>query len=384
MARKGPFQRPAIPLTPEQTRLIQEKSNMAKAPRTVRPAEDEDIALDESLLTEIEGSDLSEFVDNDEATISLYRVNIDRGGNPAFLTKMLPKQFELESIKQQFGGGRYSARVRVGDRIVRRFQFDIEGPPRIETDKPANAPAPIPAGGDAIQRILDTLERQGRELAELKLRASQPPASNLKEMLEMVTMMRSAFGAPEQQKTPVNELVDVFKSGLLTAAQAQSGGDSIPWLTIIEKFSPQIDKVLSVISNIQARPGLPAQGRPAPIPPVTPGDTSAMPQPTPSATPDPSIPDCLHAVMKLYGQMMVQAASQGKDPALYADLLVDNLPANDAGAVEAFLREEGCLTKLAVIYRPITIQQAWWETFRAEILTAFDEKRTAQEPSGTA
>ena len=80
--------------------------------------------------------------------------------------------------------------------------------------------------------------------------------------------------------------------------------------------------------------------------------------------------------------MLCYQASRGKQPALYADLFLDNVP--EGITVETLaeqLQGEGAIEKLAAINGDVLKHRAWFEQFRDEVLARLaDYQNTGDEP----
>lgn len=89
-----------------------------------------------------------------------------------------------------------------------------------------------------------------------------------------------------------------------------------------------------------------------------------------------------------YMPMLSGAAKAGKDPALYADLILDQVPPFMYARLQAWLIQDGCLDELGKVSPSVYETAEWWEQLRLRILESLtegepDAVRTVQPSTDT-
>lgn len=331
----------------------------------------EEMVSSDDLAMEEAARDLAD----SEKYIKLYRVN-EQGGRPRFLAHMIPEEFSEGFIADRFGGGRYFGRWKMESGAYKRYPFEIEGEPfpvarkipRIqeEEEEPVFVPTVEPSNnqtlgaGDVIRLIQDA-RKDARE-----------------EMRMLMEMMRPAAPPPQatdQVFSLVEKIVPLINSG---------GGETNPWLFALSQLKEPLTKLVdtahAALTNHQTmqRPVMQA----APTPPA-----AAQPIAPQAATPQ-SEDDVILNMVRPYLGMLTTAAKTGSDPALYAEMILDQVPESLHNQLKEWLSKEGCLDKIALLAPAIRYQAAWWEELRTTILQTLAEKtdnaiRTIQPDENT-
>jgi hypothetical protein len=202
------------------------------------------------------------------------------------------------------------------------------------------------------------------------------------EMRVMLEMMRPAQQAPDATEK-VFSLVEKL-APLISQGGGDGGGN--PWLFALSQLKDPIMKAIDTI-HIAVTKG------PAPGPVVRPlavDKTQVASQPTIQTTPEPqpnSAPaepqpqptegDMIANSFKEYLPMFCKAASLDKDPALYCDIVLDQVPVFGYDRLRTWLLKPGCLDDLAQFAPIISAdpqQRRWWEALRGLIVGAITEE----------
>ena len=233
-------------------------------------------------------------------------------GRYGFVTEFSPPEFSLMRVRDEHGGGDYIAQfVDTKNRMVGKTPFTIDVKPEAPKPEPvAVASGNGHTGFEGIKEILDRQTELIKALAERQVPDKDPMDLALK-LVEIVTAARG------EQTHPFAEMAELFKTGVEIGRGAEGGGDS--YWPVVEKFAPAIGKVLEAAT---ARENA-ARGQPRRLP---------GPSPTPATTPEaPVVLEGPAWLIHLQPHLPVilSWARAGKDPALYAEVILDNL---DPGA----------------------------------------------------
>lgn len=321
----------------------------------IRPAdasdEDRPVAPHEGVSED----DLSEDVEGVLAQLGeaasqviVARMKDNKPGEWAHITKMPASEFNVESIKEQFGGGEY--KITIIDRtqgalnpvylsIDPRFVGKFWG-----SASPALATLPAPASSseDAFKnRLLEVLLVRALTPAP----APPPPPDNT----EVIFRVAELFSRNNNGGGNVAEQVASLMSTATQLATAMNPPDGLAG--VASAFLPVVERLTS-----NAHPATPAPRRLPPVAPPTSPVATATPSLTVTAAPaaapvnnPPSIegtparvagsiiPRWL-APFKMLSPMLVSFADQGSDPTLYADVAIERFQIDEAlfaSAVEA-------------------------------------------------
>ncbi len=314
--------------------------------------------------------------------VKLYRYpgGHETGGRPRLLGGIAPEDFTDILIQQQFGGGRYYGRWKKKDGTYLRYNFEIEGEPKIltraaeEARRVEQAREDNPYGflkqgqqdeqqqdGDAgigttdILRIMAETRRESRE-----------------EMRMLLELMRPAQPAPDATEK-VFSLVEKIVPLISTGGGDGSGGN--PWLFALSQLKEPLMKIVDTIHTAVTKPPqpTPAPGQPAPTGKRLDQPPKPEPEPTPTEPEPKSEDEMLLESFRPYLGMLVKAAAEGKDPALYADLVLDQTPVFAYDRLRTWLLKPGCLDDLAKLDQAVYHDKAWWTALRGTLLDTLNE-----------
>jgi hypothetical protein len=340
------------------------------------PEPDEKEDMDDRAMEDV----AKDFADG-ERLVKLYRYPGDLGGRPRFLGGLAREDFNEVPIQERFGGGRYFGRWRKKNGQYTRYSFEIEGEPKVFTRAEE-------------ARALETeewepypyLNRQGNESGSEKINMidvlkmmAETRKEAREEMRVMLEMMRPAQTAPDATEK-VFSLVEKL-APLISQGGGEGGGN--PWLFALSQLKDPIMKIVDTIQTaVQKGPaqagspvstGTPPMEKrippPAPLPPI-PENTPEPPAPT-------SEDDMLAESFKDYLPLLVKSAHERKDPGLYVDLILDQVPRFAYDRLRTWLLKAGCLNDLAKYAPAISedpVQRIWWEALRVQLIGALNEE----------
>jgi hypothetical protein len=330
-----------------------------------------------------------------ERVIKLYRYPGEMGGRPRFLVGLAREDFNEVLVQERFGGGRYFGRWRKKNGQYTRFNFEIEGEQKIFTrseildkfDPTARRGEHEEEGREPYPYLNRSWseEPESRRNSEgvgmidvLKMMAETRKEAR-EEMRVMLEMMRPAQQAPDATEK-VFSLVEKL-APLISQGGGDGGGN--PWLFALSQLKDPIMKIVDTIQTaVQKGPaqagspvstGTPPMEKrippPAPIPPI-PEKTLEPPAPT-------SEDDMLAESFKDYLPLLVKSAHERKDPGLYVDLILDQVPRFAYDRLRTWLLKAGCLNDLAKYAPAISedpVQRIWWEALRVQLIGALNEE----------
>jgi len=249
----------------------------------------------------------------DELMIYLYRLEpaiANRSGEKKYIEKYC-SAIDEDSVKRQFGGGKYHCYLKRDTTTVREHKFSIDGPPILQegqtyrgTGQPAVPPAPL-SSEEGISRIvgeviratkgdptaanagieimkkgmMDTLEIQksmsiaqagsatGNPIADKLLDRAiaklddKPPASNLSEQLTVIRELAKILRPESSEKNPppltdqftvVKELLGVESlKEVFEMTRGDSGGKQPWWVSLLTGLVDKMPTMLNEFARMQ-------------------------------------------------------------------------------------------------------------------------------------
>jgi hypothetical protein len=264
-------------------------------------------------LAEIGGSDV-------EATVSVYRASSEKGlKGGAWLTSCAASEFSLEMLRDNYGGGTYRIHIKKDGRIVKGGNrlITIE-----EAKKPVATFVPQQPAPD-FMKFAEVMQSGFSRLGELIVQMNQAPRVDSNQMrrdmmADMLTM-KEIFGvghAPQQNNG--EQAINMLMKGLelareITPREGEAGTADII-MEALKTFGKPIAEV-AMSRAVQAQEPIPALARARePAENFTPAPAPEQPQANEET------------MLKMYAAMLADKAAQDSDPAIYAGLVVDNMP----------------------------------------------------------
>jgi hypothetical protein len=263
------------------------------------------------------------------SSVAVYRENDAQPGKFDFVARVPAPQFSNDYVASQYGGGNYQ--LIISDKLqgpLNPVYFSVDR--RVIGKAFAVNGAPVIPGGEGAfkDRLLEIL------LARALTPAAPPPPHNTaSETLSIITalapLLRGNGGGGENPM----EMVTALFSAATDMASRMGPSDGIG--AVAEKLLPVVERLVTA-SGAQRR-ALPA---PPPRPPVVQTGAppvAAVPVETPTTevevkTEPAHAPDILPTWLRPFQQfagVLVSLADTEADPALYADVCVDQLTNNE-------------------------------------------------------
>jgi hypothetical protein len=292
-----------------------------------------------------------------ERYVRLYRQN-PKGGKPKFLAHIIIEEWNEGVVQERFGGGSYFGRWQKADGKWMRYPFEIEGPPKVIEEEPDEGQTD---SGYHVPQVLDAPNGQ-MSTADIFRLVSETRREAREEMRMLLELMK----APPAPPAPTEQVFSLVEK-IVPLIQGGGGGEQNPWLFAISQLKEPLAKIVDTVHAVATQPVVRPPVK-ATVPPVPPSPTPPVVQA--------EEPDMILTGLKQYLPMLQSAGQKGSDPALYADLILDQIPPMAYPALRAWLTQAGCLDKIAAIDPSIRQQAPWWESLRAALLEALSEDAT--------
>ena len=339
----------------------------------------EGTARDETEITQTVEEELNsilEEIDADKSDIK-YRVKIYRvvQGNQVWLFDAAPREYFLPTLRDEYGGGTFLVVVYKENRIFKKKRLMIEAKPKKVEDRPA----PTTQENGAMFEVMRQMQEANRELlGQIATAVSQRP-DPMASMMQAVAMMAQikevmGFGGGQNAVDPMKQFRDSISIAREMMEMAGGGGGhdtSDVLMKAIESFAPMIAKATE--KELDAMPSkTPALSSPTPFRPI------AGPQslPVKPAAPQPPVggPEMLiQMALKKNMPMLMDKAAKGKDPGLYAEVVLDNIPESFFPQFVRFIAQPDALDKMIAAYPPAAQYREWFAQLREAILADGEE-----------
>lgn len=297
----------------------------------------------------------------------------ERGG---YCARYASGDLNLDTIRETFGGGKY--RIKGTDNAGKWVLGASRTIEIMDLPRPPTAPnTPTPGFGD-LASILQAVKPSGDGNADMFKLIIAMMDNNAKMFAAMMERPRqettladtlALIKETRENKDGASDAVKLLMQGL-ELGQKLGGGET----GLMDIAAKGLDMIQPLITAQANAPPAPKPG-PAIAAPATPGAPSTPAPNAPRATPE--VDPMLQKLNWLRHQtrVLVYQAARDSDPALYAALMLDNLP--------AFVTEEeiferisapDALVQLATLDSRVSSFAPWFERFRAAVLEQFSEE----------
>ena len=310
--------------------------------------------------------------DVSQAKVQIWRVMKDTR-KPVFVDEILPSDFSMKRIADDYGGGIFNVKVfvpRFDDEGIRRGvklaanpRFEIDGAPkqpqREEKDKTETGNA-----------LASTLETGFLKLGELII-ASRPREQGMKELLESLVALDSLRN--KVQPAPATDPMLMFERAATIMGKLKSAAEGNPvgatstdlLLEVVRTFAPAIAEGMKKlpVQEVGALPAALPDLHSVPTPAVDPG---AMPgNVTPITQAIKTGPeDEMSLIILGYVKLLVRAAVENQPIDSIAQRIAEQTPDE---LLNPFLDDPNWLNLLASYDDRVRTHQKWFEALRAKV-----------------
>jgi hypothetical protein len=303
-------------------------------------------------------------------------------------------ELSLERIAQEFGTGRYRVKgSRPNGTIAGTRTVSIAAVPK--NLMPVVAPPAAPEKNGGIQDYIALMEAKDkersasmREWAAILAPLFAPIAANLfgqkgptlQDLTATLVNMKQLNGGSESQLSKIEELAK-----LVEVVQGIGGeGKGSSWADIVRDGIKTVGDVLPALATripgFMPPPAAPALTPPAPV--VVSHNSPPAPGPRPQAAPKPSGDPMLQLLGWLKEQCagLAHQASLNKDPNLYADVVLDNLPDVDPTMLRNMLGAPDWWATLCQFSPNVQPYPQWFAECREALVKGLDEMIASVAP----
>lgn len=317
--------------------------------------------------------------------MSVFRYPVgNKGGRPSYIDDISPDQFSYQSIKQIFGGGKFSIEWEDEKGKLTKSILEVEGPRfKFDEDEPEKEPAKLVRPADE--------EEDGPIHVQTGRSYPHPgPDHGGISPIELMKVIQDAQDRGEQRILKILELTkperveqspDMTKQifelaekvvGMSSQMGGGEGGGS-PLLAALAMFKEPIQQIVQTIHAAVNRPAMPVN------PPIHPQTAPVQHMPIQQNPPKQEV-DVVTMMLSRYLPMFIEAASTNEDVNIYADMILAKIPESQYTVLHAWINKPDCLDGLAQINPAIGYQKAWWIQLRQSIIEGLND---ALQPDST-
>ncbi len=266
--------------------------------------------------------------DNADAKVFVSKLDVDERTKEARVWEGVPEQFDLHRVAKTFGSGSYRVmvymKIPTGQR-VRKINEVIAWLLTPEEEAKLKPQAMQQQAGMSAQDIATIINTA----MDARMPREAQPANqmaNLKELAEIMSLLQGNRPEPPPAKDPIAAMRDMVE-----IAQMLKGGDDAPLErgvnangmdllnNLIVKFGPLLTGALQTMQVPMAEAAAPQLAAPQP---------THMPMPAAPATqPQPTEQDEMNLRLMMGIQFLKNGCAQGGNAESYADMVIDNVPA---------------------------------------------------------
>lgn len=290
-------------------------------------------------------------LDGGEANVYVTMLDADGKGDEANIWRGTPDDYDLERLAKQFGSGKYRVKIYVrnptGQRVLKAnkvFTWKLTPEEEERRKHPQAAPQPAFNPNELSRMIAESIKAALPPPVPVAPIPVVDPLTQFKQFAEIMQMMQP----PRQEVAPAQntlsslrdmaELMDMLRGGNDSAPAVGSATGNDLMLKLIDKFGPLFMNVLAAQQGQAAPTDQPQIA--APMQPATPYPT--IPQPAQESTAVPAQPQAtqeevndVNIRLKMGMNFLTQMCDSGGDPALYAEVVLDNVPEETVKALLA-------------------------------------------------
>jgi len=326
-----------------------------------------------------------EEIGNRSKKVSLERQEEKHNGKFYYLGTVESEGLTLDWVKDEFGGGTFRARLLdEKGKFIRAKNFSID--PRYKARVPLNESSSSQiihtSSTDGMGEIKLLIEKQNALIERIFSRPPVDPLDSLDKMTSIISkLMPQRETASIQSPLNADTLFSIFQKGI----DLGMGMNSDSYMPVIKEMGMPL---LEIVKNITKNGTAIQEKIKAAIPSTVPiPSQGAMPPPSPPTPPPVSAPaqvPGLEDIIKAYLPQLCQLAKFGKDPSLYADLTLDQMPGEHFDSFANLLSDPQLIEKLATVNPEVKNHEQWFKDYIQATKDGITEGETTAPATGDA
>jgi hypothetical protein len=313
-----------------------------------------------------EASDsLSEFL-NDLPAEDLYIVLFRKGADKKMyrIGRFLPDELKIDDIPARYGGGDYRLFVRQKGRYLKSLEVSFDPRLKGELDQPSSPGNATTPDFSLIAQIREDMRNQ----QALFMNVLEKLAGNRPDPLEQIKTLAEIKGLFGTDRVKVSEIMEALKMGREMAADVDAGASVS-------------DKIMNTIANMLLKNAAPPAGPPAGrMQVLNPGRPAAQnPQ---EQEPPMNEKTIIAKKISAFVPILLTAAQNGSDAAIYADMIADQVPPGAEKSVSEFLSGGAWFDRLAAQVPACVEHREWFLTVSRLVLESLTPEPRQEQAGG--
>lgn len=322
----------------------------------------------ESLMAELAGAM--------QAKVTVYRIN--KSGPASYVYQCTPEAFNLDDLRDKYGGGEFRLYIVKDQQFFRNLKVNIE-----PTKAPPAAPsAPVDPHAGSIA-ALEAKFSAFQEFCMQNLGGGGSRQSMLGDidLPATITAISAAIVAlrppppppapPPPENNSADRAIDMLLKGIELAKELKGDGDGDSMMGVLRDLikSPMLAQAVAA-TQAESQPGgsMAPPRLPQPQPQVLHAKLQEQPSApvAPPAPPRPQLPqagvpefDAVGPVIARYLPLLVEKSKLESSSALYAELILDSVPAEAIDPILEHTSAEIC-EWLCLLYPPVRAEFPWF------------------------
>jgi hypothetical protein len=308
--------------------------------------------------------------------VSIHRITKENPRQPIYVTEMLPSEFSMKRLADDFGGGRYNVRIyaprieegtgrNMGVQLVKNSQVFIEGPPKIRKEETVIV-APTPAGPDPVLTLLQEMRATNERL--LTALTQRPPEKSTTEQLRELVLLQKELAPPAPPPVKTLSEFEMFDKAIahmerVRAIMPTSDGDGGGMGMLAMLAREIVSGVRSARAAPEVTPQIPDAGEPQPSAP----DNVV---PIQRETPQQDDEDPMNLIIRGYVATLVANAKANAPIEPIAKQIYDMAP---EAMLRTFCADENYMSELEKVNKSAPLYKAYFDKLRAELIRLDNE-----------
>lgn len=316
--------------------------------------------------------------------ITVYRVV--KNQPQSYVFECDPASFSLDDLRDKYNGGEFRLYVSKDGRLFKNMRVVVE-----PKQMPHHADHIAPASGmsDVLAVMRDGFAAQAAAVREaMGARSGPSPFSNMDipAVISAVAAAVTALRPPAPPPPPDNTstVMDAFMRGIEIATglreSAAPADNSIGGMLRDVLKSPLMAAVVQQAATPTPPAQVPVQRLPSPPQSTIPAQSASQQQVSHAKPAEQITVDQETQMLAHYLGFLTQKAKSGADPALYADIVLDNVP--DQQLTELLNKGDGLLDYLVQVCPPVGDHREWFASMLESINGALSEEQP-ESPNAT-
>jgi len=326
-----------------------------------------------SLLADL-GSDAS-------SGVTVYQVQPPGGkpyDKPAYMFKTTPDAFNLDELRDEYGGGKFRLYISKNGKLYKNISVNVAPPKNYGKNYEEPKKDNTETMSNMFMQFMEKQDQKNNEMMQMMFQMITALAGNRnnnnefgpKDMMQIMVQMKEFLGGNPQQGQSTKEQMEMLFKGIELAKDMGGGDDSAVSLIkeTMRTFGGPLAKAVDQYNETQKkqidRINHQTQMAPAPVRQHIPTQQGNINQTEKTGNEEMNV---LKMAIKPNIKMLLAQAKSQKDPQLYAEVLVDQIPDAFFDQFVSYVMDDNLVNNLVEIEQEVANYKSWFESLHTEI-----------------